>query len=215
MPFALYQEVLQPSGVEFAISLHLVAPFDYPSSSDVQILGNLVVARANVLKVFEVRRQSSDAMSGDFEPSDGLSGSAETQHMPSADVEMDGQGDGFVSMGELKVTCSTCGRIHSCCSSAVLWCQCNTKPTSSDFVRELTLISLDFPIQTRTRAEVNAKPYETRLHLLREHSLHGVVTGLDKIRTISSSGDGLDRLLVSFRDAKVWQHPSINQCARH
>lgn len=42
-----------------------------------------------------------------------------------------------------------------------------------------------------------------RFHLLREHTLHGTVTGIDKVRTMASSDDKLDRLLVSFKDAKV------------
>ncbi|KAF8318712.1 hypothetical protein DL93DRAFT_2225607 [Clavulina sp. PMI_390] len=159
MPFALHQEIVRPSGVEYAISLNLVGPLDVSSSSDVQILGNLVVARANVLKVFEVRRQLVDPSRTNLgAPEHNLRASGGPLDGPQDDVEMDGQGDGFVSMGELK---------------------------------------------TRTRAEVNSKPYETRLYLLREHSLHGIVTGLDKIRTISSSEDGLDRLLVSFKDAKI------------
>jgi hypothetical protein len=47
--------------------------------------------------------------------------------------------------------------------------------------------------------------YETekRLHLLAAHQLHGTITGLAALRTIESSVDGLDRLLVSFKDAKV------------
>lgn len=44
-------------------------------------------------------------------------------------------------------------------------------------------------------------------HLLREHSLHGTVTGIDKVRTMSFSDDNLDRLLVSFKDAKVCSAP--------
>ncbi|KZO92025.1 hypothetical protein CALVIDRAFT_541365 [Calocera viscosa TUFC12733] len=43
----------------------------------------------------------------------------------------------------------------------------------------------------------------TRLHLVREHRLHGHVTGLDSVRTLASGEDGLDRLLVSFKDAKI------------
>jgi hypothetical protein len=47
--------------------------------------------------------------------------------------------------------------------------------------------------------------YETsrKLHLLTRHQLHGTITGLAALRTIESSVDGLDRLLVSFKDAKV------------
>ncbi|KAG8216364.1 CPSF A subunit region-domain-containing protein [Butyriboletus roseoflavus] len=42
-----------------------------------------------------------------------------------------------------------------------------------------------------------------RFHLLREHTLHGTVTGVDKVRTMASSDDKLDRLLISFKDAKI------------
>jgi len=41
----------------------------------------------------------------------------------------------------------------------------------------------------------------TRLYLVREHKLHGIVTGLSGVKVVSE--DGLDRLLVSFKDAKV------------
>ncbi|KAG8903754.1 mRNA cleavage and polyadenylation factor subunit [Tulasnella sp. 403] len=43
----------------------------------------------------------------------------------------------------------------------------------------------------------------TRLHLLREHRLHGSITGLGVVKTITTSEDGLDRLVISFRDAKI------------
>ncbi|KAH9817923.1 CPSF A subunit region-domain-containing protein [Melampsora americana] len=46
-------------------------------------------------------------------------------------------------------------------------------------------------------------------HVL-EHQLHGIVTGLQPITTIDTPLDGLDRLLVSFKDAKItlleWSH---------
>ncbi|EGF98089.1 uncharacterized protein MELLADRAFT_96156 [Melampsora larici-populina 98AG31] len=46
-------------------------------------------------------------------------------------------------------------------------------------------------------------------HVL-EHQLHGIVTGLQPITTIDTHVDGLDRLLVSFKDAKItlleWSH---------
>lgn len=49
--------------------------------------------------------------------------------------------------------------------------------------------------------------YQTtrKLHLLTRHTLHGIITGLAGLRTIDSSVDGLDRLLVSFEHAKVRQ----------
>ncbi|KAH7882293.1 CPSF A subunit region-domain-containing protein [Phlebopus sp. FC_14] len=45
----------------------------------------------------------------------------------------------------------------------------------------------------------------TTLHfyLMREHVLHGTVTGMEKVRIMSSNEDQLDRLLVSFKDAKI------------
>lgn len=54
--------------------------------------------------------------------------------------------------------------------------------------------------------------YETtrRLHLLTRHELHGTVTGLAGLRTIDSSVDGLDRLLVSLKDAKVGSLPKLS-----
>jgi len=42
-----------------------------------------------------------------------------------------------------------------------------------------------------------------QLFLLRQHSLHGVVTGLASVQTLASEIDQRDRLLVSFKDAKV------------
>jgi cleavage and polyadenylation specificity factor subunit 1 len=43
----------------------------------------------------------------------------------------------------------------------------------------------------------------TRLYLIRAHRLHGIVTGLDRVQTLATTEDGLDRVLVSFKDAKV------------
>lgn len=55
-----------------------------------------------------------------------------------------------------------------------------------------------------TQSSANQEQATTcRFHLVREHTLHGTVTGIDKVRTMSFSDDNLDRLLVSFKDAKV------------
>ena len=43
----------------------------------------------------------------------------------------------------------------------------------------------------------------TRVYLVREHRLHGIVTGMEGVKIISTLEDKLDRLLVSFKDAKV------------
>ncbi|KAG9024671.1 mRNA cleavage and polyadenylation factor subunit [Tulasnella sp. JGI-2019a] len=60
-------------------------------------------------------------------------------------------------------------------------------------------------------AQVNTLPEGTsttpsviiRLFLLREHRLHGIVTGIQRVKTIASSEDGMDRILISFKDAKI------------
>ena len=41
------------------------------------------------------------------------------------------------------------------------------------------------------------------LHLVASHQVHGTITGLAPLRTMESAADGLDRLLVSFKDAKM------------
>ncbi|KAG8700711.1 mRNA cleavage and polyadenylation factor subunit, partial [Ceratobasidium sp. 394] len=57
---------------------------------------------------------------------------------------------------------------------------------------------------TELRAAVRTSPQTIpKLHLVREHRLHGIVTGLDQVQTMATSEDGLDRLLVSFKDAKI------------
>jgi cleavage and polyadenylation specificity factor subunit 1 len=101
MPFALHQEVLRPSGVEFAISLNLVAPLAVSSSPDIQVLGNLVVARSNVLKVFEIRRQYASLRADLTTRSESFS--ALRGDGAERGVEMETQGDDFVNVGEFKV----------------------------------------------------------------------------------------------------------------
>jgi cleavage and polyadenylation specificity factor subunit 1 len=52
----------------------------------------------------------------------------------------------------------------------------------------------------------DGKPLEDatpRLFLLRQHSVHGIITGLASVQTLASEVDQRDRLLVSFKDAKV------------
>jgi hypothetical protein len=62
------------------------------------------------------------------------------------------------------------------------------------------------------------KTYRT-LHHLTTHQTHGTITGLAALRTIDSGIDGLDRLLVSFRDAKLaileWSRGDIATVSLH
>jgi hypothetical protein len=61
---------------------------------------------------------------------------------------------------------------------------------------------LDAPGTFQTPA-LNTVPTILKLHLLCKHTIHGTITGLAPIRTMASVDDGLDRLLVSLKDAKV------------
>ena len=51
--------------------------------------------------------------------------------------------------------------------------------------------------------EVRALHGAVKLHQVRMHRLFGEVTGIRRVRTIASQYDGRDRLLLSFRDAKL------------
>lgn len=57
--------------------------------------------------------------------------------------------------------------------------------------------------QSTTQKDALGPLMLTRLYLIREHRLHGIVTGVEAVRIMSSIEDNLDRLLVSFKDAKV------------
>jgi cleavage and polyadenylation specificity factor subunit 1 len=57
--------------------------------------------------------------------------------------------------------------------------------------------------QSTTQKDALGPPMVIRLYLIREHRLHGIVTGVETVRVMSSIEDNLDRLLVSFKDAKV------------
>ena len=57
--------------------------------------------------------------------------------------------------------------------------------------------------------EEQSKP-QAKLVFVREHHAHGVVTGLQRVQTIETEKDGLDRILISFKDAKVPPRSSID-----
>ncbi|KAF9486143.1 hypothetical protein BDN70DRAFT_870239 [Pholiota conissans] len=43
----------------------------------------------------------------------------------------------------------------------------------------------------------------TRFYLVKEHRLHGIVTGVEAVKIVTTHEDHLDRLLISFKDAKI------------
>ncbi|KAJ7135425.1 CPSF A subunit region-domain-containing protein [Mycena crocata] len=153
---ALYQEILPPNGVEFATSLNLT-PSTLPTPSHVstrRTLCNLVVARSNLLRIFEVCEEQAPLPS---QPTDSKDDRVRRGTEPvEGEAEMDIGGEGFVNI--------------------------------SKFVGHKSAI---YP------------PTVTRIYFVREHSLHGIVTGIEGIRVMASIEDKLDRLLVSFKDAKI------------
>lgn len=129
---ALRHQILPPSGVEFATSLRLT-PFTIGPTSPrhefaARALCNVVVARSNLIRIFEVREEP-------------------TQIKSQAGDECEGK--------------------------------------------------------SKTRKGTEPVEGEVRLFLVKEHHLHGHVTGLATVKTVASYEDHLDRLLVSFKDAKV------------
>lgn len=102
---ALRQDILAPSGVEFATCLKLT-PSTIRSSPDSlkhQVLCNLVVSRSNVLRIFEVREvpaQRSKYLEDERERRGNIRKGTEPVE---GEVEMDEQGEGYVNMGAVKV----------------------------------------------------------------------------------------------------------------
>jgi cleavage and polyadenylation specificity factor subunit 1 len=116
---ALRQEILPPSGVEFATSLKLtpstladqVLPTP-PNSSTRQELAaralcNVVVARTSLLRIFEVREEPAPLPTEAEDERDRKSKVRRGTEAVEGEVEMDEQGEGFVNMGSAKVIQNT------------------------------------------------------------------------------------------------------------
>ncbi|KAJ6588439.1 CPSF A subunit region-domain-containing protein [Mycena capillaripes] len=156
---ALHQEILPPNGVEFVTSLKLtpstlLVPPNGRVFSSTRTLCNLVVARSNLLRIFEVCEEQAS-----FSPQleDGRDERVRKgTEAVEGEVEMDTGGEGFVNISK---SASLKSAVHP--------------------------------------------PTVTRIHFVREHSLHGIVTGIEGIQIMASIEDRLDRLLISFKDAKI------------
>ncbi|TFK49248.1 hypothetical protein OE88DRAFT_1662681 [Heliocybe sulcata] len=162
---ALRQEILPASGVEFVTSLHLT-PYVLPTPPNpsarqefaARALCNVVVARSNILRIFEVREEPAPVPEGVEDERERRGKVRRGTEAVEGEVEMDEQGEGFVNMGA-------------------------AKPTSQN-----------------DNAYANIR---TRMYFIREHRLHGTVTGIESVKIMSTLEDKLDRLLVSFKDAKL------------
>ncbi|KAF9031687.1 hypothetical protein BDZ89DRAFT_948625 [Hymenopellis radicata] len=154
---ALHQELVPPSGVEFLASLKLThstiaVPVSARHELAARVLCNVVVARSNILRIFEVREELAQ-VSGQYEEERERKGKTR-KDTESVEGETSMEGDGFVNIAK----------------------------------------------STNEKASV---PTVTKFYFLREHRLHGIVTGMACVKVVSSLEDKLDRLLVSFRDAKL------------
>lgn len=95
---ALRRELLPPSGVEFAVSLSL-RPANSANVSGKQVIRNLVVARSNCLRVFDVCEEPAPLPSVEDAGTTGRKGTEAVE----GEIEMDEQGEGFVNVGFVKV----------------------------------------------------------------------------------------------------------------
>ncbi|KAF5380083.1 hypothetical protein D9615_006209 [Tricholomella constricta] len=160
---AFRQEILPPSGVEFATSLRLtpstLGELRTPPNATTRhefaarALCNVVVARSSLLRIFELREEPAPPQVNDERERKRVRRGTEAVE---GEVEMDEQGDGFVNIAK-------------------------SVGQSAEFTPRTV----------------------TRFYLVREHRLHGIVTGMEGVKIISTLEDKLDRLLVSFKDAKI------------
>ncbi|KAF9235610.1 CPSF A subunit region-domain-containing protein [Melanogaster broomeanus] len=145
---ALKHDILPPSGVEFAVALNFTPPT--PST-----FVNIITARSNFLRVYDVREQPLSVSDHAQSERDKRARVRKGTEAVEGEVEMDQAGEGWVNMGAVKST-------------------------------------------------AKQEPATTfHFYLIREYTLHGTVTGIDRVCTMSSNDDKLDRLLVSFKDAKI------------
>ena len=98
---AIRQDILPPSGVEFATCLNLTFP---DSSTSQSVFCNVVVARKNFVRIFQVREDPAPLRThADDEHERKLRERRGTEAVE-GEVEMDRQGEGFVNVGSAKVS---------------------------------------------------------------------------------------------------------------
>ncbi len=106
MMHALRQEILPPSGVEFAACLNFT-PSTLPDTDPLSQAGrtplNVVVARSNLLRIFEVREEPAPVSAQKEHNKERHVGVRMGTEAVEGEVEMDPLGEGFVNMGAVKV----------------------------------------------------------------------------------------------------------------
>jgi len=106
---ALQQEILPASGVEFATSLKLLPSTrqDSPAPSSVRhevvarVLCNVVVARSNILRIFEVREEPAPVSTQSEDERERKGKVRRGTEAVEGEVEMDEQGEGFVNISQV------------------------------------------------------------------------------------------------------------------
>lgn len=102
----LRQEILPPSGVEFAACLKLTPSTlsdSTPNGPAGRALFNAVVARSNFLRIFEVREEPAPFSSQKEHERDKRASVRKGTEAVEGEVEMDRSGEGFVNIGTVKV----------------------------------------------------------------------------------------------------------------
>jgi cleavage and polyadenylation specificity factor subunit 1 len=102
--YALRQELISPNGVEHSLFMKLTSSC-VSSSSQTKVIANLVVARSNLLRIFEVREEAAPLPS--LEEVEGKANAGTSKVGTEAvegEVEMDQEGEGFVSVAQVKVS---------------------------------------------------------------------------------------------------------------
>ncbi len=102
---ALRQEILPPSGVEFATCLKFTPSTlsNGPSSQSGRTLFNVVVARSSLLRIFEVREEPAPVHTQKEDERQRRASVRKGTEAVEGEVEMDASGEGFVNVGSVKV----------------------------------------------------------------------------------------------------------------
>lgn len=108
---ALRQDILPPSGVEFATSLRLtpstVGELRTPPNATTRhefaarVLCNVVVARSNLLRIFEVREEPAPIATQAEDDRERRSWIRKGTEAVEGEVVMDEQGEGFVNIAKV------------------------------------------------------------------------------------------------------------------
>ncbi len=102
---ALRHQILPPSGVEFAASLKLT-PSTLGATARhefvTRALCNVVVARSNLLRIFEVREELAPFPSQAEDERERKSKTRKGTEPVEGEVEMDEQGEGFVNIAKVR-----------------------------------------------------------------------------------------------------------------